>query len=68
MYIRKPRNQWELDCLDAHVDADNDLKALWVEVFSENLISGNKVINCACSIVFVAVDEQGNKRKLQVIS
>mgnify|MGYP001547377525 CR=1 FL=1 len=39
-----------------------------VEVFSENLISGIKVINCACSIVFVAVDEQGNKRKLQVIS
>jgi acyl-CoA hydrolase len=35
-----------------------------VEVFTENLTSGIKVINCACSIVFVAVDEQGSKRKL----
>jgi len=35
-----------------------------VEVYSENLTTGKSVLNCACSIVFVAVDENGNKRKI----
>ena len=35
-----------------------------VEVYSENLTSGNRVLNCACNIVFVAVDENGIKRNV----
>jgi len=35
-----------------------------VEVYSENLTSGNRVLNCACNMVFVAVDENGSKRNL----
>jgi acyl-CoA hydrolase len=32
-----------------------------VTVASENLIEGERKDNCACDIVFVALDEQGNK-------
>ena len=32
-----------------------------VTVASENLITGERKDNCACDIVFVALDEQGNK-------
>ena len=32
-----------------------------VTVASENLIAGERKDNCACDIVFVALDEQGNK-------
>jgi acyl-CoA hydrolase len=35
-----------------------------VEVYSENLTTGNRVLNCECNMVFVAVDEKGVKRKL----
>ena len=35
-----------------------------VEVYSENLTSGNRVLNCACDLTFVAVDENGRKRNL----
>ena len=31
----KPRNQWELYCLDAHVDADNEVRR--IDLFGETL-------------------------------
>lgn len=36
-----------------------------VTVCSENLVSNRRLENCACDIVFVAVDKQGNKQKIQ---
>jgi transposase len=33
----KPRNQWELYCLDAHVDADNEVRLIDLFVDSLNL-------------------------------
>jgi transposase len=33
----KPRNQWEMYCLDAHVDADNEVRLIDLFVDSLNL-------------------------------
>jgi len=33
----KPRNQWELYCLDEHVDADNEVRRIDLFVDSLNL-------------------------------
>ena len=33
----KPRNQWELYCLDVHVDADNEVRLIDLFVNSLNL-------------------------------
>jgi hypothetical protein len=33
----KPRNQWELYCLDEHVDADNEVRLIDLFVDSFNL-------------------------------
>ena len=33
----KPRNQWELYCLDAHVDVDNEVRLIDLFVDSLNL-------------------------------
>jgi len=33
----KPRNQWEMYCLDAHVDADNEVRRIDLFVDSLNL-------------------------------
>ena len=36
-----------------------------VEVSSENLIEQVKKLNCACDIVFVAIDQEGNKTTIK---
>ena len=33
----KPRNQWEMYCLDVHVDADNEVRLIDLFVDSFNL-------------------------------
>jgi transposase len=33
----KPRNQWEMYCLDVHVDADNEVRLIDLFVDSLNL-------------------------------
>jgi len=33
----KPRNQWEMYCLDTHVDADNEVRLIDLFVDSLNL-------------------------------
>lgn len=46
------------------VKTGNTSMTFHVEVLSENLKTGTRVINCQCDIVFVAVDKEGNKRSL----
>ena len=33
----KPRNQWDMFCLDAHVDTDNEVRLIDLSVDSLNL-------------------------------
>ena len=41
----KPRNQWEMDCLDAHFDADNEVRLIDLFVDSLNLSDHTTIAN-----------------------
>ena len=42
----KPRNQWEMYCLDAHVDADNEVRLIDLFVDSLNLSELGFKVDC----------------------